>query len=125
MPELRSSQSARELLTDLLPKHKANEHFLGNTLAVKIQRCLDPTERLRLKNIKMEFELELAMIRMNLEHLLRRYSAELLAVKEDEAGEKDTLLALDEHEAVAIESLRRLYARSHELQTDSTGPFNE
>ncbi|MCE8029627.1 hypothetical protein HOP54_13095 [Halomonas daqingensis] len=125
MTELVASLSARELVEDLIPKLKATEHFLSDTLTIKLQNSDDPRETLRLKNLQTEFELELTMIRMNLNHLLRRYSDELMEATDDPEGKGGVLLALDEHEAVAIESIRRLYARSHALQTDSGGSAHE
>lgn len=125
MSEPHTSLSARELLEELVPKLKATEHFLGDTLGVKIQYSPDPREKRRLQNLKSELELELTMIRMNLGHLLKRYSRQLVEATDDPEGKGDTLLALDEHEAVAIASIRRLYARSHALQTDSGGSAHE
>ncbi|MGQ4880127.1 hypothetical protein ACOJCM_16285 [Billgrantia sp. LNSP4103-1] len=122
MTERHTSLSARELLDILMPKLKATEHFLADTLEVKIQSCLDPREKLRLNKLKVEFELELGMIRMNLDHLLRRFSKEFIAVQQ---GLEDASLALDEHETVAIESIRRLYAQAHGYQTDRGGMSNE
>lgn len=125
MTELVASLSARELVEDLIPKLKATEHFLSDTLTIKLQNSDDPRETLRLKNLQTEFELELTMIRMNLNHLLRRYSDQLMEATDDPEGKGSALLALDEHEAVAIESIRQLYARTHELQTNSGGNGHE
>ena len=120
MSTVHTSLSSSEVLDNLLPKLKATENFLHDTLSVKLECCAEPRERLRLANLQTEFELEIAMIRMNLAHLLRRYSEELVDVTGAREGKPDILLALDDHEAVAIKSIRRLYARTHELQT-STG----
>lgn len=121
MTERVASLSTRELVENVIPKLKATEHFLSDTLTVKLQNCYEPREKLRLKNLKTEFELELTMIRMNLDHLLRRYSDQLMEAKDDPEGKGGALLRLDEHEAVAIESIRQLYSRTHALQTDSGG----
>ncbi|WP_445157875.1 hypothetical protein [Halomonas sp. E14] len=121
MSTVHTSLSSSELLDNLLPKLKATENFLHDTLNVKIECCAEPRERRRLANLQTEFELEIAMIRMNLAHLLRRYSEELVDATGASEGKRDTLLALDDHEAVAIESIRRLYSRSHALQTGSEG----
>lgn len=120
--KLQVNLSSRELLDDLIPKLRATENFLSETLSFKIQHSHDPRETLRLQDLKAEFELEITMIRMNLDKLLRRYSDRLAGVVE---GKGDTMLELDEHEAVAIESIRRLYQRSHELQTGSGLKANE
>lgn len=112
------SLPARELLYDLVRKLKATECFIHDTLRSRIESCYDPVEKLRLKNLKNEFELETetVMIRMNLKHLMRRYSAEL--VEFQEGKNDDALLELQKEEVVAIESLRRLYQHTHEWQTD-------
>ncbi|MEL7615063.1 hypothetical protein AAGW18_21395 [Vreelandella titanicae] len=55
------------------------------------------------------------MIRMSLEHLLKRYQQELDTVMND--PRQDVLLTLDQHESVAIESAKTLYGRVQALQT--------
>ncbi|UYG02078.1 hypothetical protein OCT51_12790 [Halomonas sp. LR3S48] len=119
MPEFDSSLSSRELLEELLPKLKATEQFLNDTLAAKLESELDPRETQRLQDLKAEFELEITMIQLNLRRLLQRHADQLVDTMDDPEGKGDALLTLDEHEAVAIESIRKLYARSHELQTDT------
>jgi len=54
------------------------------------------------------------MIRMNLEHLLKRYRNELEAAMHD--PRKDMLLTLDAYEATAVENAKQLYARVQRLQ---------
>ncbi|MCE8014812.1 hypothetical protein HOP62_01835 [Halomonas sp. MCCC 1A17488] len=112
------SLSSRELLDELLPKLQATEQFLSETLGAKLEYSLDPRETRRLQELKDEFELEITMINMNLGHLLRRYSDQLVDAMEEPEGKDDTRLELDEHEAVAVERIRRLYQRAQELQTD-------
>jgi hypothetical protein len=119
MSEHHSSLSARKLIEDLVPKLKATESFIGDTLVVKIRYCPDPQERVRLKGLRTEFEVELSMIRMNLKSLLTRYSSEISMVMGDKDRQGDAQLALDEHESVAIENIRRLYQRSQELQAEA------
>ncbi len=108
--------SARDVIYDLIPKLKATQHLVDNTLRVKIARYADEGERARLESLKLEFELEISMIRMNLDHLLTRYSRQLEEAAKGGEGDPGPMLELDEHEAVAIESARRLYRRAHELQ---------
>ncbi|NIC04294.1 hypothetical protein [Billgrantia bachuensis] len=119
MVELDSSLSSRELLDELLPKLKATELFLSDTLAAKLESRLEPGEAQRLENLQAEFELEITMIHLNLRRLLQRYADQLTDAVDDPEGKGNAFLVLDEHEAVAIESIRRLYARSRELQTDT------
>ncbi|WP_111414093.1 hypothetical protein [Billgrantia lactosivorans] len=99
----------------LIPHFNAAERILSNMLASRLTRCSDPSERLRLRNLQAELELEVAMIHMNLGHLFRRYAEELVDALDDPEGKGGAMLALDEHEAVAIESIRRLYQRTQEL----------
>ena len=110
--------TARDLLHDLVPKLKSTERLIAYTLWERIQRCLDPGEKARLQTLKQEFELELVMIRMNLDHLLRRHAEQLEQAANGGEEGAGPLLELDEHEAVAIESARRLHRRSQELQAD-------
>lgn len=116
------SISARGVIHDLIPKLKVTEHFLSDTLTVNIESSPDLREKLRLQGLKAEFELEIAMIRMNLEHLLKRYADQLSKVGAAE-GKGDIILELDEHEAVAVQSIKRLYQRTHELETDTGRKF--
>ncbi|MBW6391405.1 hypothetical protein [Billgrantia antri] len=115
---IQTSVTDTELLEEVIPKLKNIELFLHDTLRVKIDGCRVPKEIHRLRNLKSEFELEISMIRMNLSHLLRRYSDQLIRTVEDAKRERGTQIVLDEHEAVAIERIRRLYQRSQEVQTD-------
>ncbi|MGM0535200.1 MAG: hypothetical protein ACQER5_03910 [Pseudomonadota bacterium] len=108
---------ARELTSDLLPKLKATQHLIDNILKVRIEKCGDDGERHQLTQLQQEFELEMLMIRMNLEHLLKRYSEQLEAAEDGRETFKSPLLELDDSEAVAVESAKRLYRRAHELQT--------
>ena len=73
-----------------------------------------PEKKERYAKLKAEFELELTMIRMNLEHLLKRYRNELEAAMND--PRKDMLLTLDAYEATAVENAKQLYARVQRLQ---------
>jgi|TARA_R110002020_G_scaffold212626_3_gene419283 hypothetical protein len=53
------------------------------------------------------------MIRMNLEHLLKRYHQELEAVIND--LRQDVMLTFDQHETVVVESAKQLYSRAQQL----------
>ncbi len=57
--------------------------------------------------LQAEFQLELTMIRMKLEHLLKRFHRELNMVMNDKR--QDVLLILDSYETMAIESATTLY----------------
>lgn len=107
---------ARELTRDVLPKLNATQHLIDNTLKTSIDKCQDEAERERLTRVQQEFELEMMMIRMNLEHLLKRYSDQLKAAAEGRERFSSPLLELDQSESVAIESAKLLYRRAQEIQ---------
>lgn len=106
--------STHTLVHDLIPKLKATERLVDGTLRGRVERSEDPRETARLEELKAEFELEIAMIRMNLEHLLQRYDRQLEDAGRDEQADS-AMLTLDAHEAVAIENARALYRRAREL----------
>ncbi|QPL45642.1 hypothetical protein IT895_15965 [Halomonas sp. A40-4] len=108
------SISAHEVVYDLIPRLNALERQINNTLEAMITASQSPDEKHRNKNLKIEFELELTMIRMNLQHLLSRYQTELEAVISDER--RDGMLTLDQNETVAVESAKALYDRVQRLQ---------
>lgn len=101
--------SAYEVIYNVVPKLNAVEKLVGDTLGKELMTTQEPQSIARTNNLKMEFQLELTMIRMNLEHLLKRYQAELNAVVKDKRHDK--LLTLDAFEAMAIESAAQLYRR--------------
>lgn len=108
---------ARDLMHDVLPKLKATRNLILSELTARIERCQDEAERQRLTTAQEEFELEMTMIRMNLDHLLKRYSDQLEAAAHGREHFSSPLLELDQSETVAIESAKQLYHRAQELQT--------
>lgn len=108
---------ARDVVYDVIPKLKTTERLVDSTLRGRIARCADADEKARLEELKIEFELEISMIRMNLEHLMRRYSRQLEEAARNGASRQGAVLTLDAHEAVAIESARTLYRRAQALAT--------
>tara|TARA_R110000824_G_scaffold393237_1_gene592097 strand:+ start:59 stop:418 length:360 start_codon:yes stop_codon:yes gene_type:complete len=106
---------ALEVVTELVPKLNAVEKHIDQTISTVIGTSQLPTQIERYTKLQMEFQLELTMIRMNLEHLLKRYHQELEAAMND--PRQDVLLTLDQHESVAVDSARVLYQRVQALQT--------
>lgn len=100
--------SAYDVIYDVMPKLDTVEKLVGHTLDEALH-TQEAESIAHINSLKMEFQLELTMIRMNLEHLLKRYQKELNAVVEDRR--RDQLLTLDAFEAVAIESATQLYRR--------------
>lgn len=108
------SISAYEVMYDLIPRLNAMERQVNTTLEAMVTAKQSPAEKERTEKLKIEFELELTMIRINLQHLLSRYQSELEAVNHDERN--NFILALDKHETVAVESAKALYDRLQRLQ---------
>lgn len=105
---------AWEVVNELIPKLNTVEKHIEQTINVVSSASQSPTQIERYTKLRVEFQLELTMIRMNLEHLLKRYRRELEAVMND--PRQDVLLTLDQHETVAVESATTLYRRVQELQ---------
>jgi len=115
MTQTSTTISAREVINDLVPKLKAVEKQIKLTISAVVEASgAAPEKKERYAKLKAEFQLELTMIRMNLEHLLKRYHRELEAVMND--PRQDVLLTLDAYEATAVENAKQLYARVQRLQ---------
>ena len=87
---------ARELMRDVIPKLRATRHLIETVV----------NERRRLSVLQDEFALEMTMIRINLEHLLKRYSDQLAASGRDERHFQSPILTMDD--------AKRLYARAYQ-----------
>lgn len=106
--------SASSVINDVIPKLNAVEKLVEGTVKEIVKTSQLPAQVERYTKLQIEFQLELSMIRMNLEHLLNRYQKEFTAVKNNDNN--DILLTIDAYEATAIESATALYRRSQELQ---------
>lgn len=106
--------SAYSVINDVIPKLNAVEKLVEGTVKEIIETSRLPAEIERYSKLQIEFQLELSMICMNLEHLFNRYHGELTAVKQNEKN--DMQLTLDPYETTAIESAKTLYRRVQELQ---------
>ena len=115
MTQKSTTISAREVINDLVPKLNAVEKQIKLTISAVVEASgAAPEQKERYAKLKAEFQLELTMIRMNLEHLLKRYRNELEAAMHDPRN--DLLLSLDAYEATAVENAKQLYARVQRLQ---------
>jgi len=106
--------SAWEVTQELIPKLNAVEEQIESTLKAILNTHQEPDEIERYTKFWGEFQLELMMIRMNLENLFKRYHRELEAAIND--PRKDILLTLDQHETIAVENARQLHNRVQRLQ---------
>ncbi|MDP3534588.1 MAG: hypothetical protein Q8S08_04250 [Halomonas sp.] len=115
MSKISTTISAHEVVTGVIPKLNAVEEQIDLTIRSVTDTSQSPAHIERYTRLKAEFKLELTMIRMNLEHLLKRYRNELETVMND--PRQDVLLTLDAYEATAIENAKQLYRRVQALQT--------
>ena len=109
--------SAHDIVYDIIPKLKATESLVNNTLRDMIAEVDNFDEHSRYQLLQQEFELEIMMINMNLDHLLKRYAQEIQAVA-DSSGSNNagSMLELDQHERLAIDSAKKLYKRARAIQ---------
>ncbi|GHA84382.1 hypothetical protein [Modicisalibacter luteus] len=108
--------SARDIVYDVIPKLKATEKLTNNTLRDMIAEVENSDERNRCQLLQQEFELEIMMIQMNLDHLLKRYAQEIQTVAESGGNDAGATLELDQHERFAIDSAKKLYERARAIQ---------
>ncbi|MCG7598635.1 hypothetical protein MHM84_02435 [Halomonas sp. McH1-25] len=106
--------TAKCILDDVLTKLKAVENLVNNTLSQLIAQAPSDETRIRNELLQQEFELEITMIRMNLDHLMDRYAQEL---HDAATGAGNAVLLLDRHEQFAIQSANALYQRARAIQT--------
>ena len=109
--------SARELLHDVIPKLKATERFIDETLAMLIEQASPGDERARRERQQHAFRVNLTMIRMNLDHLLKRHEHWLDEFSDPGGVSSSPLLELDEHERVALNCAIKLYQQAQAFQT--------
>lgn len=114
MTELDEYITVREVVFTIIPRLKSTEQMMVRMLNGRIKRCADPLAIKRLSNAILELELETRMIRMNIEHFLTRHSDQLEEAL-NTAGGGDKMLALDEHEIVALRGAQQLFERAQGL----------
>lgn len=105
--------SALYVVKELIPKLDAVEKHVEQMIKTVVGTNQLPTHIERYTKLQVEFQLELAMIRMNIEQLLIRHHQELEIVNNEPC--QDVLLPLDQHESVAVESAKQLYDRLQRL----------
>lgn len=109
-----SQLTARYLLRDLIPKLKTIESRITTSLTRSLGSDDKRLDKARLEELKTEFELEVMMIRLNLEHLLARYPELEAANRKDSEHLATIVLDLDAKEAEAVSRAETLYRRMQE-----------
>lgn len=104
--------SSDTLLNDVLPKLNTVEFIIGKRLTMAMASTSEPAELARLSELQREFDLELMMIRMNLEHLFKRYAA---IIQPPDKQPQNTVLDLEESEQTALQAAVNLYNKVSEL----------
>jgi hypothetical protein len=115
--EIDGRLSAHDLVHDLLPKLKTTKNLVNNTLRDRVAKADNDEDRSHYQLLQQEFELEIMMINMNLEHLLHRYAQEIQDITESDGNRTGATLTLDQHERFAIDSAKKLYERARAIQT--------
>ncbi|RDB42735.1 hypothetical protein DU490_11550 [Halomonas sp. DQ26W] len=112
-----------EVVYNILPKLKAAEVMIDNTLLAIVKATEEPLEQARRRDQRDTMELELFAIRLNIKHLLTRYSQDMQAMRESEESGAATgegpVLTLDDGEAQAIEKAKMLHERLVAMQKSS------
>lgn len=97
-----------QLINDVIPKLKTVEFILESKLKAAIQNSTDAQQKTKYERQQQEFELELMMIQMNLDHLLSRYAD---IIKPEGRRAENTYLELDDSERVALSAIMNLYSK--------------
>ncbi len=107
--------TSEQLINNVIPKLKTVEFILDTKLRSIIANSKDASQRSRYEVLQNEFQLELMMIQMNLDHLLTRY-ADIL----QPTGKRpeNTLLDLDGSEQVALSAVANLYSKVSEFASN-------
>ena len=95
-----------QLINDVIPKLRTVEFILESKLKAAIQNSTDAQQQAKYQRQQQEFELELMMIQMNLDHLLSRYAD---IIKPEGRRAENTYLELDDSERVALSAIMNLY----------------
>lgn len=98
--------TSEQLINDVIPKLKTVEFILESKLKAAIQNSTDAQQKAKYERQQQEFELELMMIQMNLDHLLSRYAD---IIKPEGRRAENTYLELDDSERVALSAIMNLY----------------
>ncbi len=102
--------TSRELVLTIIPRLHEAEKSVAMRLGATIQFCRDPKEKRRYQEIKSAFELEILMIRLNLDRISERHPDIIDAARQPDA-ENDYVIDLSNDESLAVERARNLLDR--------------
>lgn len=112
MKSASATVTSEQLINDVIPKLKTVEFILESKLKAAIENSTDAQQQAKYQVYQQEFQLELMMIQMNLEHLLSRYAD---IIKPEGRRAENTYLELDDSERVALSAIMNLYNKVSEL----------
>jgi hypothetical protein len=105
-----SSISSDELLSSVIPKLQAVENAVKAATLNKLSFLQDETEKSRLTEMRAEIEIEIMMIRLNLQHLMSRHP-ELVDTNGVAVG-RSIMLTLSDDEQHALDRAKKLYQKA-------------
>ncbi|MGP9764606.1 hypothetical protein ACT3UM_02615 [Halomonas sp. AOP13-D3-9] len=109
MHRLGTPITLHDLIYSIIPNLNSAEKLVFATLESLIEAASNPLDILKRTDQRQAFGLEIHRIRMNLEHLLGRYRAEVDAVLRSEGEYTGPVVEPDPQEADAIHSAVEIY----------------
>lgn len=109
---------SREIVDDVLPKLTSLQSLIDHTLSASIQRQNNADERKREESLKAELDTGLFIIRMNIDHLIKRYELTLSQLS-DSRQVRGPDIEIDKSEAAAIEHLKHLHQQIRSLYSEA------
>ncbi|WP_188639993.1 hypothetical protein [Vreelandella lutescens] len=105
-----------ELMYSVIPNLNSAERLVGSTLDNLIASTENPLDIVKRTEQRHAFNLEVHRVRMNIEHLLARYRADVDEILRTEGGIKGPVIKPDALEADAIQSAIDIYQHVRAFQ---------
>ena len=109
MHQHETTVTLNDLIYSIIPNFNTAEKLVNTTLDSLIEASTNPMDILKRTDQRQEFGLEIHRIRLNLEHLLNRYRAEVDAVLSRKGEDQGPVIVPDTQEADAIRSAVEIY----------------
>lgn len=109
MHQHETTVTLNDLIYSIIPNFNTAEKLVNTTLDSLIEASTNPMDILKRTDQRQEFGLEIHRIRLNLEHLLNRYRAEVDAMLRCEGEHQGPVVAPDPQEADAIRCAVDIY----------------
>jgi len=109
MHHYETSITLHDLIYSVIPNLDSAEKLVFSTLESLIDTATNPLDIMKRTDQRQAFGLEVHRIRINLEHLLSRYRAEVEDVLRTEGEYKGPVVKPDDQEADAIHSAVEIY----------------